>query len=196
MERGGDIEGIKAWGQKTCGPWQKPCLLDYHAQYADRSLEGFNTSLANFLIGASKYSYFGVGGGWGGDGPGACASWLRRYPEYSKPLGEPTGEATLTQGPYGSCSLLGPKPKARGDTSGCIYTREFASGTKVTSCYHIIPPARKDSELNAPHAQVYVGQYKQPDDPKRPRNKGSCVFWADGSVTSPNVKDCPPKETF
>lgn len=114
MERGGSIEAVISWADKRCGLWDQPCLLDYHAQYADRDIGTFNNSVANFLIGIYKYAYFGVGGGWGGDGPHACASWLRRYPEYEKPLGEPKGAATITNSTWGN-----------------VYTREFASGTTV-----------------------------------------------------------------
>ena len=70
------------------------------------------------------------------------------------------------------CSLLGPKPSEK-STAGCIFTRSFKSGTKV-----------------------YVGQYQPPDHPTRPNNRGSCVFWADGTVTSPNEANCPAKGAF
>merc|ERR1711862_967830 len=95
-----------------------------------------------------------MGGGWGGDGPQACKSWLRRYPEYEKPLGEPKGAATITNGTWGN-----------------VYTREFASGTKV-----------------------YVGQYLEPDgdwQTGQSKNYGRCVFWADGYITG-NASRCPP----
>ena len=55
-------------------------------------------------------AYFGEGNGWGGEGPEACAAWLKPHPEYSQPLGEPTGPASLT---------------------GSVFTRKFSSGTTV-----------------------------------------------------------------
>lgn len=174
MERGGSIPDIMSWADKRCGRGQGPCLLDYHAQYADRSLETFNTSLANFLIGMYKFAYFGVGGGWWGAGPTACSTWLRDYPEYSKPLGEPNGRANVSQAPasFGlNCSLVGPKPSDK-DTAGCVFTRTFATGTKV-----------------------FVGPYLRPELDSRGRvsNSGSCVYWSDGTTTSPNVTRCPPR---
>ena len=72
----------------------------------------FNKSLADFLVGMGPFSYFGVGGGWDGDGPGACSTWLRHYPEYDKPLGPPLADGTQD-------SLTG------------IWTRSFARGTHV-----------------------------------------------------------------
>ena len=57
-----------------------------------------------------RYSYFGVGGGWDGDGPDACASWLRHYAEYDKPLGAPLADGQQ-------------------DPSTGVWTRRFASGT-------------------------------------------------------------------
>jgi hypothetical protein len=105
MERGGDIEHIQAFVRRWPGQ-----LLDFHAQYADRSIATFNSSLAAFLVGMGTYSYFGVGGGWDGDGPSACSTWLRRYPEYDKPLGEPLADGVQSNG---------------------VWTRSFASGTHV-----------------------------------------------------------------
>ena len=125
MERGGSIEDTLSWQNKTCGLWNQPCLLDYHAQYADRSIAGFNSSLANFLIGVYKYAYFGVGGGWGGDGPSACASWLREYPEYSKPLGKPLG-----------------LPRTTVLHNQTAYSRAFASGTKVFVGQYLAPTGK------------------------------------------------------
>eukprot|EP00966_Prymnesium_polylepis_P335219 7390579-Prymnesium_polylepis.1 len=58
-----------------------------------------------------KYAYFGAGGEWGGEGPEACSSWLKVWPEYGYPLGEPQGKAA--------------------ETAEGIYTRSFASGTHV-----------------------------------------------------------------
>ena len=115
MERGGsgqgDIEQLQTLAERTCGVSNGPCLVDYHAQYADRDANTFNSTVAAFLAGMGKYAYYGRGGGWGGNGAGACSSWLQWMPEYSKPLGEPTAKAAQ------------PSPG--------VYTRAFATGTKV-----------------------------------------------------------------
>jgi hypothetical protein len=97
-------------------------------QYADRSLQGAETAMANFLVAVNEYSYFGIGGGWGGPGPSACASWLHEYPEYSKPLGAPFGDAAVSNGTDGQPA----------------YSRHFASGTSVYSGQFLppIPPQR------------------------------------------------------
>ena len=58
----------------------------------------FANSLAAFLVGMERYAYFGAGGGWDGDGPNACASWLRHRPEYARPLGAPLGRAVEAGG--------------------------------------------------------------------------------------------------
>ena len=89
-------------------------LADIHAQY----FKDMATSphLAAFLVGMGKWSYFGAGSGWDGDGADACATWLKVWPEYSKPLGEPVGPATVVQG--------------NGKTKS-IWTRKFKSGTHV-----------------------------------------------------------------
>eukprot|EP01051_Picozoa_sp_SAG22_P003844 SAG22_NODE_193_length_15643_cov_5.339424_6_plen_355_part_00 len=48
MERGGSIASIEAFGKKTCGLYNQPCLLDYHAQYFHDPKDG---KLAAFLLG-------------------------------------------------------------------------------------------------------------------------------------------------
>ena len=58
-----------------------------------------------------------------------------------------------------------------GNTSGCLWTRTFATGTKVFEGQYI-PPATEG------------------------RNLGSCIYWSDGSVTSPNASWCMPKDAF
>ena len=71
--------------------------------------------------------------------------------------------------------MLSPNPDAT-DTAGCVYTRSFASGTRV-----------------------YVGQFVKPKIDRRTKastNFGSCIYWSDGNVTSPNVADCPPAQTM
>jgi hypothetical protein len=118
MERGGagvnDVKSLQYYANQTCGLFKTPCLVDYHAQYADVTHSAtFNATLATFLAGMGKYAYYGRGGGWGGNGAKACASWLEWPAEFSKPLGEPKGVATEV------------KPG--------VFTREFATGTKVYS---------------------------------------------------------------
>lgn len=158
FERGGSIPDVIKFGKRRCGLRGTPCLLDYHAQYADRAVSSAEADMASWLIGVSKYGYFGIGGGWGGPGPEACSSWLRRYPEYTRPLGEPVSDAVATN--------------ATGDPSTTQYTRTFRSGTKV-----------------------YWGQHLAPEPATRPRNRGACIFWADGTVTG-NATQCPPRSTF
>ena len=122
--------------------------------------------------GMNEYSYFGGGSGWGSGGPNACALWLKQFPEYSKKLGEPTMDrlATKASWPGAVCDTTSQPAKKR-DESGCLWTRSFASGTKV-----------------------FEGQYEPKDDPTKPRNQGSCIYWSDGTVTTPNASRCMPKE--
>jgi hypothetical protein len=67
--------------------------------------------------------------------------------------------------------MLASAPNAT-DTAGCVYTRSFASaGT-----------------------QVYMGQHLKPIFDRRTKlstNWGSCIWWSDGNVTSPNAAHCP-----
>ena len=117
MERGGsslgDVQLLQQLAARSCGLHGsgEPCLVDYHAQYADRDPATFNATVAAFLAGMGKYAYYGRGGGWDGVGEQACASWLEWMPEYSRPLGEPAGPAAQ------------PAPG--------VFTRSFATGTKV-----------------------------------------------------------------
>lgn len=165
------IPTIMSWQRRRCGLWNQSCLLDFN------SLGSFETELANFLLGVYPHAYFGFGGGdgyWGGAGPNACQAWLTDHPEYHRELGEPTGPAKIEQSaqPGLRCSMLSPNPDAT-DTGGCVYTRSFASGTRV-----------------------YVGQYVKPKIDRRTKvstNFGSCIYWSDGNVTSPNVADCPTR---
>ena len=116
IERGGsglgDVQNLMYYANRTCGARGLPCLVDYHAQYADVVHSAtYNSTLATFLVGMGKYAYYGRGGGWGGNGASACASWLERPPEFEKPLGEPKGVAA--------------------EVRAGVFTREFASGTRV-----------------------------------------------------------------
>ena len=87
-------------------------------------------------------------------------------------LGEPTGDMQVTKAawPGAVCETTGGR---RANTTGCLYTRSFASGTKV-----------------------FVGQYLAPDNPSRPSNGGHCIYWSDGSVTSSKASLCMPKSEF
>lgn len=107
---------------------QTNLVSSINPRYADRSLEGAHTAMANFLVAANPYSYFGIGNGWGGPGPSACASWLFEYPEYSKPLGAPLSDAKVTNGTDGQPA----------------YSRKFSSGTVVYVGQFLppIPPQR------------------------------------------------------
>merc|ERR1711924_83247 len=152
IERGASMQAIASWAKMKCGLDQGPCLLDYHVDHGTGA--NFVRTLAPFLIGVYKYAYFGVGEGWGGPGAGACSAWLQPYPEYEEKLGEPKGLANATN-----------------TTNGMVYTREFASGTKV-----------------------FVGQYLAPcSTPKNKRcqNSGACIFWSSGRISG-NATECPP----
>ena len=116
MERGGaglnDVTNLQYYANRTCGLGKTPCLVDYHAQYAEVvNSETFNATLAAFLAGAGEYAYYGRGGGWGGNGASACDTWLEWPAEFDKPLGAPAGPAALV--------------------AAGTFTRSFASGTKV-----------------------------------------------------------------
>eukprot|EP00935_MAST-01C_sp_MAST-1C-sp1_P001262 g1262.t1 len=106
IERGGDGSGDIQKMQQYAGH-----IIEYHAQYADRTVATFNASLAAFLVGAGPNAFFGAGGGWGGPGPDGCASWLEDRAEYHKALGEPLGDG-------------------KEDPPG-VFTRAFKSGTHV-----------------------------------------------------------------
>ena len=59
MERGGsgvnDVKQLQTLGNRSCGLFGLPCLVDYHAQYADRSAVTFGNTLAAFLVGMERY---------------------------------------------------------------------------------------------------------------------------------------------
>jgi len=116
IERGGsglnDLKNLQYYAKRNCGLFGGPCLLDFHAQYAQVTHSAtFNATLATFLAGMGKYAYYGKGEGWGSTGESACDTWLERPAEFSKPLGEPTGDAT--------------------EVAPGVFTRSFATGTRV-----------------------------------------------------------------
>eukprot|EP01083_Nonionella_stella_P041598 112736_1 len=84
-------------------------LVQAHAGYNpngdDNHCQHITNSLAAFLIGAGKYSYYGCSRGWYIE-----PDWIIWHSEYDQPLGAPCGVAEKT---------------------GNIYTRRFTSGTKV-----------------------------------------------------------------
>ena len=66
IERGGaglnDVKNLQYYANRTCGLHSTPCLVDYHAQYADIYHSAtFNATLAAFLAGAGEYAYYGRG---------------------------------------------------------------------------------------------------------------------------------------
>ncbi|MFC2090510.1 putative glycoside hydrolase [Bacteroidota bacterium] len=61
-------------------------------EWGPETLERLDYSLAMFLICAEKYSYFLAHDGYGVDG-NRSAVWLKRFPQYDKPLGPPKGPA-------------------------------------------------------------------------------------------------------
>ena len=65
----------------------------------------FNESLAAYLVGAVSHSYYGCTEGWT-----LQTGWMEWRPEYSKPLGQPIGEAEKVNG---------------------TWTRRFSKGTRV-----------------------------------------------------------------
>lgn len=88
---------------------QKGIIVQAHAGYGadgeDNHCEDITNSLAAFLIGAGKYSYFGCARGWYIE-----PDWIKWHDEYDKPLGIPDGDAVLKDG---------------------VYFRSFSSGTHV-----------------------------------------------------------------
>ncbi len=88
---------------------QQGILVQAHAGYGkdgqDNHCQDINNSLAAFLIGAEKYSYYGCSRGWY-IGP----DWINWHSEYDKPLGEPMGKAVK---------------------NGDVWERSFKSGTVV-----------------------------------------------------------------
>jgi hypothetical protein len=116
IERGGaganDVRNLQYYAGRACGLGGTPCLVDFHAQYADvLHSAAFNATLAAFLAGAGENAFYGRGGGWGGNGASACASWLEWPAEFDKALGAPTGAAA--------------------EAAPGVFTRAFASGTHV-----------------------------------------------------------------
>lgn len=118
-ERGLNLGDLMAWKNRKCGGGKpltggkvERCILEQHVQYADQSEAKFQHAIVEWVLGVSEYQYFGVGKGWSGSGPGACAAWLRDYPEYSKPLGKPKSDAQIM--------TIG---------NNKVHQREFATGT-------------------------------------------------------------------
>ena len=83
----------------------KGILVEAHAG-VKAGCDDITDTLAAFLIGMNKYSYYACSTGWIWPD-----SWDKWYPEYDKPLGEPLGAAVNKNG---------------------IYSRSFKSGTNVT----------------------------------------------------------------
>ena len=181
IERGAAMKDIDSWKTKACGLDAAPCLLDYHVDHGTSGAGpgGYALdapTLAQFLIGVYEGAYFGVGEGWSGEGASACAAWLHPYPEYAWPLGAPLGPYNVSAGAYGD-----------------VYTRAFASGTKVY-VGQFLPP---DGGAARPPPQRGGGRARARDDddaaaarpPPLPEgaaassNFGYCVFWANGNVT-------------
>jgi len=93
-----------------------------HAQYATAE-DALNQSLACFLVGMGERSYFGAGNGWNGYGEdNVMTSWMKDWPVYSLPLGEPLGAAAVV--------VVESDDDAAAVTTTC-YTRAFATGTTV-----------------------------------------------------------------
>jgi len=88
----------------------------------NQCIDGDTNSLAAFLIGAGKYSYYHCSYDpetWNSDPkwPAVADAWLDWLPIYDMPLGAPDGLAKEE-----------PSPTTQGAT---LYTRTFATGTKV-----------------------------------------------------------------
>eukprot|EP01083_Nonionella_stella_P078864 216081_1 len=77
-------------------------LVEAHAHACD----DITDTLAAFLIGANKYSYYACSDGW--QWPD---NWNKWWSQYDKPLGKPVGAAVK---------------------KGDVYSRSFESGTNVT----------------------------------------------------------------
>ena len=82
-------------------------------------VDGDTNSLAAFLIGAGNYSFYHCAGGWSSDArwPAVSDAWLDWRPEYDWPLGAPSGPAS--------------KRPSAANASTSVWTRSFASGTRV-----------------------------------------------------------------
>eukprot|EP00483_Globobulimina_turgida_P003808 UN03816 len=102
----------KGFIEKLMNYSKQGILVEAHAGYqqdgSDNYCKNIINSLSAFLIGAGEYSYYGC--------PHQNAwyiepDWIRDHPEYHKALGKPDGEAVLKDN---------------------VYTRTFASGTKVS----------------------------------------------------------------
>ena len=73
---------------------QQGVLVQAHAGYGHdgkvNQCDNITDSLAAFLIGAEKYSYYACSRGWYIE-----PDWIKWHDEYDKPLGEPMGKAVL-----------------------------------------------------------------------------------------------------
>lgn len=129
----------------------------------------FNRSFAAFLLGA----YDGYGFGIGFQYDCQLGGWLDvdKFPLAQK-LGPPLGDAKieLASWPGANCTYTTAARPRQPQTLGCLMRRSFQSGVSV-----------------------FLGQYLPPDNPTRPTNGGLCIWWSDGSVTSPDPSLCPPK---
>jgi hypothetical protein len=119
--------------------------------------------LAEFLISAANYTYFGASHGWGCDD-----GWFDDPETY--------GEPKLWERPLGA--PLGPMARVPngGDGNGWIYTRSFAKGTHVW--------------LNLTNGWKHARQCTRPNKtwPTIPICPQTCIWWGDGG----NVTQWPP----
>ena len=85
-------------------------------------VDGDTNAMAAFLLGAGNYSYYHCSIGWQTNAkwPAVKDSWLDWLPEYDMPLGAPLGPATSK-----------PSSSPSSDGTSNIWTRSFATGTKV-----------------------------------------------------------------
>jgi hypothetical protein len=120
------------------GSYPGGLINEMHVDFCVSAISGkregnsmYARSLAAFLIGASNYSYYGCTNGWG-----FTDGWSRWSTDYDRPLGVPTGKAVKT--------------------NAGVWTRAFASGTKVFL-------ATKDQSTK--------------------EWGSSCIRWSDGHVT-------------
>eukprot|EP01084_Bolivina_argentea_P200198 342373_1 len=106
------FEANKDYIEKLIGYAKQGILVEVHAGDVtdgnDNHCKNIINSLSAFLIGAEEFSYYGCShtNAWYIE-----PDWIRDHPEYHKPLGKPDGDAVLKNN---------------------VYTRTFASGTKVS----------------------------------------------------------------
>ena len=118
-----------------------------------------------------EHSYFGAGNGWNGfDEDSVMTTWIKDWPQYHLPLGEPIADADIqTSG-------------ASGETT--TYHRSFGSGTTVFVNITVPPP----SSFSPPPGSDESTSAARYDLPRIDVDLGSqitttCIKWSDGTLS-------------